>query len=262
MRHRSNGIADGTRRFSPGFNPARVRGLTGWWKADRRDCLDQSAGGARALADNDPVGVWNSPAISLPGLTTGAGNRPPLKLSAAPNGRRMVYFDGVANLSTGDFFPLGPDGDYYTASARCGFLVVKPDSPANTAYLLRNGSTVRSAVQWLTSGPTVRFTITDSGGAKNCDVAVPAGTILILCWRHAGGKLYGSINGGTETEVTCGNQATTGNTINWPAAANDTKFKGHVGEFLLLNADPGVAYRNRIGRYLAGQWAGTWNRQT
>ncbi len=260
--HRSNAAGPIGRRFMPGFDPGTTPGLTGWWKADRRDLLDQS-GGVRALAADDPVGIWSSPSLSLPTLTTGAGNRPPLKLNAAPNGKRMVYNDGAAGATT-DQFTLGADTDYYSASARCGFLVVRSDTPANNAFLLRTGgATVRAAIQWLTSGPTVRYTITDSGGAKNVDVAVPAGTMLVLSWRHAGGKLYGSINGGTETQVTCGNQATTGEQLNWPSrASTDVKFKGWFGEFLLLSADPGVSWRNRIGRYLAGQWAGTWAKQS
>jgi len=257
--HRSQAFGGWHRLFCPGFSPRRVPHLTAWWKADRRDLLSQS-GGVLALADDDPVGIWSSPSANLPQLSTFAASRPPLKLAASANGKRMVFFDGTTGAAS-DLFSLGPDTAYYSASARCAFLLVKPDGPANNAYLLKTGSTVRSAVQWLTSGPSVRFTIADAGGAKNCDVAVPAGTILILCWRHAGGKLYGSVNGGTETQVTCGNQATTGNTINWPGLAGDAKFKGHVGEFLLLSADPGRALRNRIGRYLAGQWGGTWNKQ-
>jgi hypothetical protein len=92
-------------------------------------------------------------------------------------------------------------------------------------------------------------------------ISAATNTKYIIEIRRAGTTFAISLNGGSETPVTTGSLTSLTGTVSVPGSSTNQKATCNFYEFLIWNADIGLANRNIIGRYLAKKHGLTWTDQ-
>lgn len=170
-------------------------GYTAWYK------IDAIVG----LNNNDPISTLDDSSVNNLDLVANSGEEP-LYITNNLNGKPIARFDGVDNRL---FLSGGAISSYISASAGTMFAVFKA-----VAITTNNATPELNDCVWsdvlgytgthLKSVPEVVAYNYDTN-ADTIAVSIATGTWYIVKWRHSGGNLYISVNGGSETSVTSGN---------------------------------------------------------
>lgn len=171
-------------------------GYTAWYKVD-------ALGG---LSNNDPISAFEDSSANNLDLTAISGSEP-LYITNNLNGKPIARFDGVDDRL---FLSGGALSSYLSASAGTVYAVFK-------AVAITTNNTINTYLNdcvWSdVSGYAGLFLrTTPQVAAYNWDVndddvseSISTGTWYIVKWRHAGGNLFISVNGGSETSIASGN---------------------------------------------------------
>lgn len=177
---------------------AYTTGLTGAWSMSRQ--LLTAYGGSFYTNSSGTVSTVFDQSGNSRNLGGTAGSRP---VPATQGGIAVADFtpntqvlESAVNMST-----------FITGSAGFVVLIVYVDALVTTqSVLLYDGASIDMQISILTASSQASFY--NDGGAVSVSSAATAVSVPsanVLAWRHEGGVLYGSVNGGTEVSATSGN---------------------------------------------------------
>lgn len=117
------------------FSPLQIPGLVLWLRADT-GLWQSSARTTSAVADGDPVGLWEDLSGAGNNVTQGTSTKKPTLKLAIQNGQNVVRFDGVDDFLKATFTLNQP----HTRLA-----VLRDLSAANATVVAIDGATVSTA---------------------------------------------------------------------------------------------------------------------
>lgn len=232
--------------------PTDYSGLKGWWDASQEP-----------LANNDLVSVVADRAGSGRSLTATGDARPTFKTGIFPTGLPGILFDGTddylnqANAistflaaSAGTVFIVAQVSAVDTTNADSSAFIndfLWTDSNRRTGVFLRNNSSVYTAQFW-----------NNDGSADTTTQTITLDTPVVLWWRHSGGTLYGSLDGGTESSVASGDtNSVAGNLSLGGRSGGTTWFSGYIAEAFFYNESRSSTELTALADYLLAKWVET-----
>ena len=185
-----------------------VASVTGAWSFSRNMLTSFGAGtrytksGTAIISLNDQSG--NSRHFTDQGITT----RRPVETTAFPASVLCAAFDGATQYLFSDPVTLS---SFISASSGAVVVSVIIDSVStNSGTSFLNHGIVADVGEYMglharnLSGVTL-YAYNWDGTEDNATTTVVTGTPYVLMWRHHGGNLYISVNGGTEISLASGN---------------------------------------------------------
>jgi hypothetical protein len=170
-----------------------VPGMTAWWSA--QNPLNTISGGTNVTTYADLSGNARD-------LTQGtAGKRPTYGTNAGDT------FDGVDDTSTGTTWGAVISNAAHTIYAAIVPLAWSTTSGTGSPHLnhgIFGDAGAYHGVYMRASAGSEIMVWGGSSGYKALTLPASLNMPIVICSRHSGGTLYGSINGGAETSVTCG----------------------------------------------------------
>ena len=208
-----------------------------------------SYGGALYAATGGAIDTLNDQSGNTRNLTGSATARP-TATTAGPNSRACADFDGsndVLNGSTAISSLISNSAGFFIMS-----MVVDTVSLNNATITLNNGlfsdsGTFVGFILKNVSGttPTV-FAYNWDGNADTPSSAISLATAYVVTWRHEGGNLYLSVNGGADVSVASGNTSTMTGAIRFGSLGGATLFDGKVFEFASFSTIPNSGQRTAL----------------
>lgn len=212
---------------SPSFDPTQLSGLTIWMTAD-----------TYSVADGAAVGSWaNQPSSGSPWpVNTGT----PVLRTSGINSRKAVEFAGNAFFKNPG---VANTSSFFTASSMTlAVTFIATSITVNGGHPTDNNAMIGDdAGYWSTynrsSGPNCGVYGYD-GSYTDVEIAAASNTPHLVTYRHVGGVLYGSIDGGAESSTTSGNLGSlTGNVTIGRGYSGGTApyFTGRIREIVGVN---------------------------
>ncbi|WP_292174988.1 hypothetical protein [Mesorhizobium sp.] len=231
---------------APAFNLDGL-GATGVWSMSR-DLLSSFAGNARYTT---ATGVDSFKDQTGNGNHFGQGNTSlqPAVTTAGPNSRNCADFDGVD-----DWMSTSAALSTFIAN-NAGFVIVSclidtigsnnTGTPGGNQTIFSDTG-VSTGMELLSTGPSAKALNFD-GNYDTQTVTIATATALVLTWRHDGGNLYISKNGGAEASVASGNTSSLTNQFQLGRATGAFWFlDGKIFEIATWSAVPDATTRDTI----------------
>jgi len=192
-----------------------IANLTGAWSLSR-DLVTSFVGGTRyTKSGTDIITLEDQSGNNRDFTDGGSATRRPTETTAFPASRLCADFDGssdflstvaisdlIANSSGAMVISLIIDAVTINDATSYSNHGVMADSAAYMGLYARNFSGVTFyAYNW-------------DGSADQPSTTGAVGTAYVLMWRHHGGNVYVSLNGGTEVSVASGNTQSLSGTVN------------------------------------------------
>jgi hypothetical protein len=197
------------------------------------------------LATNKPTWRSTSTGLALPCLDFD-GTDDHLPLLVAATGVAKLLSDVVTNSTFTFYVAFRVDGVTTNASPSLAYNneAMVADSGGYWGVHLRNQAGVYKIQTYNYSGGT--------GGANTIELPINLNTNYILKYRHSGGTLGASLNGGAETTTASGNtDAVTGN---FKIAHASQYFNGRLGQIVAYNTNQSAQDQTDTMTFLSAKW--------
>lgn len=255
-----------------GWNPTRISGLKWWLDAGDPNTLHQSAGGADAVADGDPVGEWlDKSGNGYHPVQASGTNKPALKLNIK-NGLSVVRFDGVNDgmpvaSSTASF-------KFLHSQDSTVFVVFKFNALGAAPVIFDtcdgNGANIGSLLLATSSG-TIGMRAARTGGTYCFNNAsstsyIAASSWYVTCFKNnpsnatVGLRSYGYKNAGsafnnnTESGALSTSNATYDMMLGRAASTSSNFASIDIAEIIMYDSALSDANRAEVDAYLNGKW--------
>jgi len=228
--------------------PQQISGLQLWLDAADASTLFQSAGGATATANNDPIGQWLDKSGNARHSTQTTGANKPLLAKASKNGLNTVFFDGSNDqLVNATQYDIG-------TNAFTMFAILQATSPGGIAvwWEQRNvaGLHPRLALYYNPSGTNWNW----YHNAIGPTVAGANNTYTIVKLQRTGTNCSMATNANSYTTVSQPSIVATGDSFIGVGYNNTQYWKGNVAEVLMYNSVLSAGNQTKIINYLNGKW--------
>ncbi len=234
-------------RVSPGtlgIIPSDVGDLTCWLDAN-----------AEAFSDDDLVDTWSDQSASGFDFTAATSLQPTFKTGIV-NGKPVIRFDGVANnMDSGTNVASFITSAIGTVFAVFNVTTIDVNSDNATQPWLNDPIWADisgfTGQQLRNTGPTLQNWSWDG----NSDIAahtISTGTWYHTTYRHEGGNLVSTINGGDEQTVASGNR-TGGGTVHVGKGQSDF-YAGDLAELIFYDVAVSATDRAGIEKYLKDKY--------
>lgn len=233
------------------YSPLDEAGCTGWF-----DPRDYDAGVRGSYLDKSGTGNhFEQTSISSP------DNRPYI-VDGAINGQRGLLIDGSASAATYLLSVAGKTlASFLAAAAGTMLFVYRVKSVACTEapYVLPtpmfNDSNNRVSLGFRAGNSTLVAYNDDDGVVDvNDQVGTPTihDEVHYATWRHSGGVLYVSVDGGPESSTPSGDTSDLTGTL--ALGPGNNTLVCYYGTQLLYNVSLSAAALTRLGAYLRSEW--------
>lgn len=239
---------------APAFSPTDIAGLKYWVKADAG--TNQSAGGAAATADGDPVGEWQDQSSNAQHLAQStAANKPVLKTGAnGINSKPVVRFDG-----TDDY--LEKAAFAFTSDSFTAFIVCRRNGAHGGGYshIFNLGFTNYTAAgsnfwqMYTTAADKHSMNFSSAGATVNDPTNMGTSAIMFTHKKLAAGAsaLY---RNGTSVGTGNANMTITDNGYASIGSWNSNDFNGDVAEIIIYDTSLSDSDREDVEDYLRTKW--------
>jgi hypothetical protein len=216
---------------------AYTTGLTAAWSMSRK--LVTAYGGSFYLNTSGNVETLYDQAGSSRDMSAGVGVRPAV---ATQGGLAVADF----TPNTHALSSAAGMSQFITASAGYIVLVVYMDAHVSTQSVVFRDGQIATQISVLTS--TSQMSAYNDGGgvtAGGAATAVSLPSANVFTWRHEGGVLYASVNGGTEVSASSGNTSNLTGAFIF-ARTGSFGFDGKLYEAYIWNTVPSSGDRTAI----------------